>query len=82
MARLTTPLSDTQLKNAKPKEKKYKLADGGGLFMQINPNGAKLWRLSYRIDGKAKEYAIGTYPNISDVLPIFQTSSPKDYAAV
>ena len=65
MARLTTPLSDTQLKNAKPKEKKYKLADGGGLFMQINPNGSKLWRLNYRIDGKAKEYAIGTYPNIS-----------------
>ncbi len=65
MARLTTPLSDTQLKNAKPKEKKYKLSDGGGLFMQINPNGSKLWRLSYRINGKAKEYAIGTYPNIS-----------------
>jgi integrase len=65
MARLTTPLTDTQLKNAKPKEKKYKLSDGGGLFMQINPNGSKLWRLSYRIQGKAKEYAIGTYPNIS-----------------
>jgi len=43
MARLTTPLSDTQLKNAKTKEKKYKLADGGGLFMQINPNGSKLF---------------------------------------
>ncbi len=65
MARLTTPLTDTQLKNAKPKEKKYKLSDGDGLFMQINPNGSKLWRLNYRINGKAKEYAIGVYPSIS-----------------
>jgi len=65
MARLTTPLTDTQLKNVKPKDKKYKLFDGGGLFMQINPNASKLWRLNYRINGKAKEYAIGVYPSIS-----------------
>ena len=65
MARLTTPLTDTQLKNLKPKDKKYKLSDGGGLFMQINPNGSKLWRLNYRIDGESKEYAIGVYPKIS-----------------
>lgn len=65
MARLTTPLTATKIKSAKPKEKKYKLSDGGGLFVQVNPNGSKLWRLKYRINAKEKEYAIGVYPNIS-----------------
>lgn len=65
MARLTTSLTATQIKNTKPKEKKYKLSDGGGLFLQINSNGSKLWRLKYRIEGKEKEYAIGVYPDIT-----------------
>jgi integrase len=65
MSRLIKPLTATQLKTIKPKEKKYKLSDGGGLFLLINPNGSKLWRLNYRLNGKAKEYAIGVYPAIS-----------------
>lgn len=60
MARQTKPLTAKQIQSAKPKEKKYKLSDGGGLFLQVNPNGSKLWRLGYRINGKPKEYAIGT----------------------
>lgn len=64
MARQTKPLSATEIKNAKSKEKKYKLSDGGGLFLQINPNGSKLWRLNYRLNNKLKEYAIGVYPEI------------------
>lgn len=60
MARQTKPLTAKQVQSAKAKEKKYKLSDGGGLFLQVNPNGSKLWRLGYRINGKAKEYAIGT----------------------
>jgi len=51
MARQTTSLTATQIKNAKPREKKYKLFDGGGLFLQINSNGSKLWRLKYRMNG-------------------------------
>lgn len=65
MARRVKPLTANQVIKAKPKEKKYKLSDGGGLFLQINPNGSKLWRLSYRIGGKAKEYAIGTFKDYS-----------------
>lgn len=65
MARLTTPLTATEIKNAKPKEKKYKLSDGRGLSLLIQPNGSKLWRLKYRFNGKEKEYAIGSYPTIS-----------------
>jgi len=65
MARQTKPLSATEIKNAKPKEKKYKLSDGGGLFLQVNSNGSTLWRLNYRFNGKLKEYAIGVYPDIT-----------------
>jgi hypothetical protein len=61
MARTVKPLSAKKVENAKAKEKKYKLSDGGGLFLQINPNGSKFWRLGYRLNGKLKEYAIGTF---------------------
>ncbi|ESQ91984.1 hypothetical protein ABAC460_03550 [Asticcacaulis sp. AC460] len=39
-------LSDTSLRNAKPKEKQYKLHDLGGLFVIVRPSGGKLWRMS------------------------------------
>jgi len=62
MPRLTTQLTDTAITNAKPRDKKYKLYDGGGLFLLIMPIGSKLWRVKYRFNGKEKEYAIGAYP--------------------
>ena len=65
MSRQITPLTANKVKSAKPKEKKYKLSDGRGLFLQVNPNGSKLWRLKYRFNFKDKEYAIGVYPQIS-----------------
>ena len=55
-------LTDTAIKNAKPKEKPYKLFDGGGLFLLVNPVGSKLWRLKYRIGGREKLLALGAYP--------------------
>ena len=45
-------LSDTAIRNAKPREKPYKLSDGGGLFLQVYPGGGKLWRQKYRVDGR------------------------------
>lgn len=65
MARAIQPLTDTKIKNSKTKDKKYKLSDGGGLFLLIKPNGSKLWRLKYRLHSQTKEYAIGVYPDIS-----------------
>jgi integrase len=56
------PLSDTSCKNAKPKEKPYKLADEKGMFLLINPNGSKYFRLKYRFGGKEKLLALGVYP--------------------
>lgn len=59
------PLTDTAVRQARPKEKAYKLADGGGLFLLVQPNGAKYWRWKYRFAGKEKLLALGVYPEIS-----------------
>lgn len=56
-------LSDTGIKNAKPKPAKaYKLSDGHGMYMLIHPNGSKYFRLDYRFGGKRKTLSLGTYP--------------------
>lgn len=58
-------LTDTACKNAKAKDKPYKLSDEKGMFMLVNPNGSKYFRLKYRIDGKEKLLALGIYPDTS-----------------
>lgn len=65
MARTVVPLTAQQVKHAKPENKDYKLFDGGGLFVLVKNTGGKLWRLKYRIDGKEKLLALGSYPEIS-----------------
>jgi len=65
MPKRSIPLSDTQIKKAKPSDKDYKLSDAGGLHLLITVGGGKLWRLAYRFDGKQKTLAFGTYPAIS-----------------
>ena len=57
-------LTDTTVRNAKPKAKPYKLGDSGGLFVIVRPNGAKWWRLKYRFAGKEKSLSVGTYPDV------------------
>jgi integrase len=57
-------LSNAKIRNAKPKEKPYKLADGDGLFLLITPAGGKYWRLKYHFGGKEKLLALGVYPNV------------------
>ena len=56
------PLTETQAKNAKPRERAYKLADSEGLFLLVQPNGTKLWRMKYRFAGKEKLLSFGAYP--------------------
>jgi integrase len=58
-------LTDVTIRNTKPKDKPYKLSDSAGLYLLVNPNGSKLWRLKYRIAGKEKLLSIGAYPIIS-----------------
>ncbi|MDZ4277183.1 MAG: integrase arm-type DNA-binding domain-containing protein [Erythrobacter sp.] len=58
------PLTDVAIRNAKPREKPYKVGDTLGLFLLVQPSGGKLWRVKYRIDGKEKKLAIGIYPQV------------------
>lgn len=58
-------LTDLKIRQSQPKDKAYKITDGGGLFLQVNSNGTKYWRLKYRIMDKEKLLALGTYPAVS-----------------
>lgn len=58
-------LSDLAVRKAKPEGKPFKLSDGGGLHLLVQPNGAKLWRLKYRFGGKEKLLSFGPYPTTS-----------------
>ncbi len=58
-------LTDTAIKNAKPKEKPCKLADEKGLYLEVLPTGAKYFRMKYRFGGKEKRLALGVYPETS-----------------
>lgn len=58
-------LTDIAIRNAKAKDKPYKLGDSLGLFLLVQPSGGKLWRFKYRVDGKEKKLGFGTYPDIS-----------------
>jgi len=58
-------LSEVAARQAKGKERAYKLSDGGGLYLLVNPNGTKYWRLKYRLNGKEKTLALGVYPGVS-----------------
>ncbi|KGC04054.1 tyrosine-type recombinase/integrase [Burkholderia cepacia] len=59
------PLTDIQVRNAKAIAAPYKLTDGNGMFLLVQPNGAKYWRLSYRFLGKQKTLALGVYPAVT-----------------
>lgn len=54
-------LSDTRIRNAKPADKPIKLTDGGGLLLLVTPNGSRLWRYRYRLNGKENVFALGEY---------------------
>lgn len=65
MPKRIPPLSELQVRNAKPQPKEYKITDGGGLHLLISPSGGKLWRMKYRYDGKERQLAFGAYPAVS-----------------
>jgi integrase len=57
-------LSEAQVRNAKPSGRPVKIADGGGLYLAVMPNGGRYWRFDYRFLGKRKTLALGTYPDV------------------
>jgi integrase len=60
-----SPLTDTEIKNAKPKEKEYSLSDGNGLQLIVKPDGRKVWEIRYTFEGKPKKTTAGVYPTVS-----------------
>ena len=58
-------LTDTMARNAKPREKPYKIGDAHGLYLQVEPSGSKLWRLKYRFNDKEKRLSFGAYPVVT-----------------
>jgi integrase len=56
-------LTDTGIRKAKATDKPQKLTDGAGMYLLLNPNGSRWWRLDYRYNGKRKTLSLGTYPD-------------------
>lgn len=65
MPRISNPLSDRKINNAKPKDKDYSLPDGKGLGLVVTSKGSKLWRMRTRINGKPVVFSFGEYPYVS-----------------
>ena len=58
-------LTDTKVRNLKPQDKLYRVADSHGLAIEVNPNGSKLWRHRFRYNNKATMMSLGSYPMVS-----------------
>lgn len=71
-------LTDTTVKNAKPRDKGYTLSDGGALFLYVIPTGSKLWRYRFRWLGKQQIFSIGRYPRVSLAEARRSRDSAKD----
>lgn len=66
MPKIIVPLSDVQVRNAKPRQKPYKLFDGGGLFLDVAPHGSRIWRMKFmQANGKSNTLTFGPYPEVS-----------------
>lgn len=65
MTRSLNKLKDYELKAAKPRSKAYRMTDGGGLHLLINPDGSKYWHLRYRFNGTESTLSLGVYPEVT-----------------
>lgn len=70
------PLTDIQIKRAKPQDKPYTLNDGQGLSLLINPDGSKGWRFRFRFAGKARLMSFGSY----DLVSLAEAREKRDTA--
>lgn len=72
------PLTDTAIKNLRPNGTRYRKADGGGLFLEVAPTGAKVWRLAYRHGGKQRTLVVGPYPSVTLAKARFHREVAKE----
>ena len=73
---LTHMLTDTKLRSLKPRQSVYRIADSGGLAIEVRPSGARLWRYRFRYNGKASMAALGEYP----LVTLVEARSRRDEA--
>lgn len=71
-------LKELEAKYAAIRSRAYKLTDGGGLHLFVQPNGSKLWRMKYRFGGKEKLLSFGKYPDV----PLAAARTKRDEARV
>ncbi|MCI4588697.1 Arm DNA-binding domain-containing protein [Sphingobium sp. BYY-5] len=57
-------LTTVEINALKPREKAYKVADGKGLYLLVQPSGSLLWRVKFRFHGIEKRMALGRYPDV------------------
>jgi hypothetical protein len=74
-------LTEFEVKYAAKRGKPYKLADGGGLHVFVQPNGSKLWRMKYRFAGKEKLPSFGKYPDVSLVAARARRNEARELLA-
>ena len=58
-------ITNSEIRSTVPRERPFKISDGGGLHLLINPNGSRLWRLKYRFQGKERLASFGSYPAVT-----------------
>ena len=58
-------LTESRIRAAKPSDRQYRLADTGGLYLQVETSGGRYWRFNYRLYGRQKTLALGVYPDVS-----------------
>lgn len=73
-------LTATAVRNAQPREKTYRLSDGGGMYLEVTPSGGMYWRLKYRHHGKEKRLAIGVYGQGAGKVSLAQARKARDEA--
>jgi integrase len=61
----TMNLTDTEVRKAKPGASMYRMSDGHGMYLQVQPNGTKLWHYGFRFEGRQRVLSLGTYPTVT-----------------
>lgn len=74
-------LTDTRIRNLKPKDKVYREADANGLALEVKPSGVKVWRYRYRIGRTAKMFTIGEYGKGADKVSLLEARNLRDVAS-
>lgn len=58
-------LTDTEIRKARPAASMYRMSDGHGMYLQVQPNGTKLWHYGFRLEGRQRLLSLGTYPTVT-----------------